>query len=55
MTVTAHLEQLKVKHRGLEALIADEAKRPHPDENQIAQWKKEKLKVKEEISRLERH
>ncbi len=48
------LESLKVRHAGLEAQIAEEVKRPHPDDTVIHTLKKEKLKLKDEIARLER-
>ncbi len=48
------LESLKARHAGLEAQIAEEIKRPHPDDTTIHALKKEKLKIKDEIARLER-
>ncbi|MCW5773370.1 MAG: YdcH family protein [Rhodospirillaceae bacterium] len=52
--MSERLESLKVRHAGLEAEIAEEAKRPNPDDDVIHSLKKEKLKVKDEIARLER-
>jgi hypothetical protein len=48
------LDSLKARHAGLEAQIAEENKKPHPDDTTIHLLKKEKLKVKDEIARLER-
>ncbi len=48
------LEALKARHAGLDAQIAEESKRPHPDDTVIHSLKKEKLKLKDEIARLER-
>jgi hypothetical protein len=52
--LTERLEALKARHAGLEAEIAEENKRPHPDDGIIHSLKKEKLRVKDEIARLER-
>jgi len=54
VSVTERLEALKARHAGLEAEIAEENKRPHPDDGIIHSLKKEKLRVKDEIARLER-
>jgi hypothetical protein len=48
------LDSLKARHAGLEAQINEEAKRPHPDDTTIHALKKEKLRIKDEIARLER-
>ncbi len=52
MSVNAHLAELSQKHRSLEQKIADEMTRPAADTARIAQWKQEKLKLKDEIARL---
>lgn len=54
MSTTEHLEALKARHAGLDAQISEETKRPHPDDSRIHELKKEKLKLKDEIARLER-
>lgn len=54
MSSTERLESLKARHAGLEAEISEETKKPHPDDTAIHTLKKEKLKVKDEIARLER-
>ena len=48
----AHLSALEQKHAGLDARIAEENHRPHPDDSLISRLKKEKLKLKETISGL---
>jgi len=45
--VDAHLTALSEKHASLESQINQETHRPMPDELLIAQWKKEKLRLKE--------
>lgn len=51
--VQPHLDSLVEKHTMLQAAIDDESHRPMPDSGRITQLKREKLKLKEEISRLQ--
>jgi hypothetical protein len=53
MASSSHLAALAVKHKELENLIALEHSRPLPDEVMIAQFKKQKLKLKETIVRVQ--
>jgi len=46
-----HLTALESKHAGLDARISAENQRPLPDAATIAQLKKEKLRLKDEIER----
>ncbi len=46
---TSHTAALESKHAGLDRMIVEEARRPAPDETLIAQWKKQKLKIKETL------
>lgn len=46
----AHLSALEQKHAGLDARIAEENQRPHPDSATLTRLKKEKLKLKEAIA-----
>jgi len=46
-----HLTALESKHAGLDARISAENQRPQPDAATIAQLKKEKLRLKDEIER----
>ncbi len=49
----AHVSALQAKHAGLEARIIEESQRPLPDTATLARLKKEKLKIKEEMSGLD--
>lgn len=53
MNIEGHLEHLKAKHAKLENQIDEENQRPMPDSIRITELKREKLRVKEEITRLE--
>jgi hypothetical protein len=46
-----HSSALTAKHAGIEAKIADEIRRPAPDMTMVAQLKKQKLRLKEALSR----
>jgi hypothetical protein len=48
----AHITALQTKHAGLDARIAEEAQRPLPDMSVLARLKKEKLRIKEEMTGL---
>ena len=48
----AHVSALEAKHAGLDARINEENQRPLPDAATLARLKKEKLRVKEEITSL---
>ena len=45
----AHLSALEAKHAGLERQITAESQRPLPDAHMLADLKKQKLKLKEEM------
>ena len=47
---SAHYDALETKHAALESRIADEQHRPLPDANVVADLKKQKLKIKEEMA-----
>jgi hypothetical protein len=51
----AHVSALQARHAGLEAKILEESQRPLPDATALARLKKEKLRVKEEMSGLLPH
>lgn len=55
MSLNEHVEALKSKHAHLEHEIDEENLRPHPDENRLAQLKREKLRIKDEIAGIEHH
>lgn len=52
MTIASHLQELRKKHEALSAMVEDAQRSPGSDDLQIAEWKKQKLKLKEEITRL---
>lgn len=52
MSVSSHLEELKRKHENLSKLVEAEQRAPGSSDLEIAEMKKQKLKIKEEISRL---
>ena len=47
---TAHFSALEAKHAVLDKKIAAESQRPLPDANTIAVLKKQKLRLKEEMT-----
>jgi hypothetical protein len=54
MAMIAHVDSLKSKHADLDAKIADEERRPLPDEAALHALKKLKLRIKDELAILER-
>jgi len=46
----AHLESLTAKHATLDQRIAEEHHRPFPDTATLARLKKEKLRLKDELT-----
>ena len=52
MSVIAHLEELKKKHQSLSEQVDLAQRSPAVDQVEIAAMKKQKLKLKEEITRL---
>jgi hypothetical protein len=48
-----YLDSLVSKHASLDQLILEEAKRPLPDNLLLTKLKREKLHIKEEITRLQ--
>lgn len=53
MALSGHLQELSDKHRQLERQIREEIARPGSDEVEIRRLKQEKLKLKDEIHRLQ--
>lgn len=53
MTVASHIAELKRKHDHLSDAVVLAQRAPGTDDIQIAGLKKQKLKLKEEISRLQ--
>jgi hypothetical protein len=52
MTPDARLEELSEKHRALDRKIEEEMARLTADDLKIAEWKRLKLRLKDEIERL---
>lgn len=48
--MSSRQEALLERHLGLEAEISEEKNRPQPDEIRLAQLKKEKLRLKDQIA-----
>jgi hypothetical protein len=53
MALSAHLQELSEKHKQLERRIQEEAARPGSDDIEIRRLKQEKLKLKDEMARLQ--
>ena len=47
---SSHVAALQAKHEGLEQRIRDGMSRPAPDSTMIQTLKKQKLRIKEELS-----
>jgi len=45
-----HMDALAAKHAGIDSRIAEESVRPLPDTAAIARLKKEKLRLKDELT-----
>ncbi|MRX49117.1 DUF465 domain-containing protein [Paracoccus sp. S-4012] len=52
MTVASHVQELRRKHQALSAAVETAQRNPGMSDIEIARMKKEKLRLKEEISRL---
>ena len=52
MTLTSHIAELKRKHRDLSEAVEAAQRSPGTDDLNIAQMKKRKLALKEQINRL---
>jgi len=52
MSIQAHLAELEKKHQALESELADAIAHPSVDDVTIAELKRRKLHVKDEIARL---
>ena len=52
MTIQSHLTELERRHQKLEDEIAEAMAHPSTDDLKIAELKRQKLQVKDEITRL---
>jgi hypothetical protein len=55
MSLQSRIEALRERHASLELRIADEDQRPRPDSDTLWHLKVEKLRLKEEMERLQGH
>lgn len=53
MTIQAHIDSLKNRHDALDGRLASAKSSPSVDDATITEIKKKKLRVKDEIARLE--
>jgi hypothetical protein len=53
MSITSHLQELRRKHEHLSHMVESEQRSPGSDALKIAELKKQKMKLKEEITRLQ--
>ena len=53
MSLEERVGALRNRHESLEQQLASESSRPHPDDAVIAKLKREKLKLKDEMARLQ--
>lgn len=53
MSLGAHITELRKKHQALETKVENAQRSPGTDDLAIRDLKKEKLRLKEEINRLE--
>lgn len=53
MALEAHLNELKLKHKEMEAEINSESKFPSVDQSKISGLKRRKMRIKQEISTIE--
>jgi hypothetical protein len=52
MALDAHIAELSEKHRALDRKIEEELARPTADDLKIAEMKRQKLRLKDEIERI---
>ncbi|MEM6441014.1 MAG: DUF465 domain-containing protein [Pseudomonadota bacterium] len=53
MSLSTHISELKRKHAALSDLVDAEQRRPGSDDLEVRRMKQAKLRLKEEISRLD--
>lgn len=55
MAVEDRIRALRDKHADLERAIVKETSHTLPDDYKVAEWKREKLRIKDTIAELSRH
>lgn len=53
MALEDRLETLRHRHEHLQIRIDEETNRPHPDDDRISELKRQKLRLKDEMQRME--
>jgi hypothetical protein len=53
MSKEDRLESLRARHKSLEDAIDMESHRPFPNSDLVSDWKRQKLRIKDEIASLE--
>ncbi|MFT6451145.1 MAG: hypothetical protein ACJA06_000626 [Halocynthiibacter sp.] len=53
MTLSSHLQELKKKHQSLSLQVDEAQRQPGMNSIQVATMKKKKMRLKEEIARLQ--
>jgi len=53
MSLQAHLSELAAKHKALEAELAEALAHPASSDEEIAELKRRKLRLKDQMTRLE--
>ena len=53
MTIQAHLSEHAAKHKALESELAEAKAHPASSDSEIAELNRKKLKIKDEMTRLE--
>ncbi|MGH1331855.1 MAG: YdcH family protein [Paracoccaceae bacterium] len=53
MTLSSHLQELKKKHQSLSLQVDEAQRQPGMNSIQVAAMKKQKMRLKEEIARLQ--
>ena len=55
MSIASHVAELRRKHEALSDMVEKEQRSPGTDDLRIAELKRQKMKIKEEINRLGPH
>lgn len=55
MSLSSHVQELRKKHQSLSEMVETAQRSPGTSDMQIAELKKQKLRLKEQIERLKHH
>lgn len=53
MALESHIQELSVKHRALDRQIQEETAKPSSDDIKVAELKRQKLNLKDRMTRLQ--